>query len=113
VNRYMIAGILADMRDGKEVLLLSESSVAARDAFENMAACIESGEVTVRTVGKERIHAYGKGAVRFRSIRSHLDNNVAADVVVADVDARDHQEQIERLWFHFARLGKSVELVQH
>lgn len=112
MNRYTIAGMLADMRAGRTVLLLSENTDAARDAFDNIAVSIEPGEVTVRTHGHERIQADGKGAIRFRSIRSHL-GELYADVVVFDCDRAQHWESIERVWHHFARLGKAVELVYH
>jgi hypothetical protein len=87
----MAAGVLADMRAGKRVLVLSESQNFARQAFQEvLGSGLESWETPRRANGRERIEGRvdpeGKqGTIFFRSIHAIL-RGIAVDVVIADVD---------------------------
>lgn len=95
MNRYTAAGVLADMRAGRHVLVLSETLSAARSALNDLAAELEPDEKAFRANGHERIT--GAGAIRFQSIRSG-QRGMVADVVVIDADEVDHFERLYELY---------------
>lgn len=84
MNRYTAAGVLADIRDGRRVLVLSETQHLARCAFAEVTAGAQDGERVRRTNGDERITAEdGRGWVAFGSNCLRL-RGFTVDVVVFD-----------------------------
>ena len=112
MNRYTLAGILADMRAGKTVLFLAADMGAVRDLLADAAVEALPGERVARARGHESIHAVGDGSIRFRSIRSDLRGHVA-DVVVFDVDPYSHYELIDQIWRDFrGHAARPVEFIR-
>ncbi|NJP33700.1 hypothetical protein [Micromonospora thermarum] len=88
MNRYTAAGVLADMRDGRRVVVLAETPHLARLAFAEVAAHALPGERIRRARGGERITAIGgRGCVAFGVSGSDRFRGLTADVVVFDAHA--------------------------
>lgn len=83
MNRYTVAGVLADMRKGRRVLVLAGTQNLARAAFVEAARSIMPGERVRRANGDEEINVEGgDGRVLFRSIGSGGYRGLSVDVVV-------------------------------
>lgn len=92
MNRYAAAGLLADVRAGKRVLVVCGSSASARDAFGNVTdQGLHDGEKSFRSYGHERIEAPSGGWVRFRSVHGRGHRGVTADVVLLDTAVSDEE----------------------
>lgn len=97
MNRYTEAGVLYDMRAGDQVLVLSESTIAARAALTDTASLgLWADERLRRANGQESIQSPSGGSIRFRSIASDLRGHIA-DVIVIDADPNRHSYIIEEL----------------
>lgn len=93
MNRYIAAGVLADMRDGRRVLVLSETQRIARLAFAEVAQGTLPGEKVRRANGEEAIYAeHGSGCVLFASDRSLRARGLTMDVVVFDGSDRSWEQ---------------------
>lgn len=107
MNRYAAAGVLADVRAGKRVLVVCGSNTMARVAF---WAVTDQGltpdEKCYRTTGREKITAPGGGWARFRSVHSLELRGVTADVVLLDTVATD--EELSQLKACVASTGGEV-----
>ncbi|TFV83147.1 hypothetical protein [Blastococcus sp. CT_GayMR16] len=87
MNRYVVDGVLADMRASKRVVVVAESGPLARRCLDECEARAVAGEKVRRAHGEERIeHPYG-GRITFHTIRGGGLRGVAADVVYVDADA--------------------------
>lgn len=86
MNRYTAAAVLADMRQGRRVLVLSETRALARIAFTEVATDAQEGEPVRRAKGAQEITAGdGQGWVKFCSARPLRGlRGITADVVVFD-----------------------------
>lgn len=85
MNRYTAAGVLADMRNGRRVLVLSETQQIARLALTEVAQGALPGEKVRRANGEEAIYAeHGPGCVLFASDRSLRVRGLTVDIVVFD-----------------------------
>lgn len=86
MNRYVAAGVLADMRAGRRVVVLCGTRPLARLAFAKVAAGAVDGETVRRANGEERIIAKdGPGWVRFGRSGGTTFRGFSADVVLFDV----------------------------
>lgn len=70
MNRYVLDGLLATVRTGKRVLLVSETLAAGRDAFDQMTAEPRLGEEVRRSNGHELLTAVAGGRMEFASLGS-------------------------------------------
>lgn len=86
MNRYVVDGILADMRAGRRVLVVAQTVRMARFAFNEVAAAAVEGETVRRANGRERITHPDGGWIRFCSVSGHGARGLAADVVFIDAD---------------------------
>lgn len=85
MNRYTAAGVLADMRDGRRVVVLAETPQLARLAFAEVAAHALPGERIRRANGNERITASeGRGWVAFGVSGGNRFRGITVDTVVFD-----------------------------
>ena len=92
MNRYVIAGVLADMRGGRRVVYISKDRPSTREAFTAVAFWLHDDEHATRRPGWERIEsADGKGSARFVSIDGPLAG-LTGDVVVVDADCTPRQK---------------------
>ena len=84
MNRYLIVGVLRDMRAGRRVLVVSGTRPEVRAALDDVTAHLRPEDAQrVRVAnGAESIEARGGGAVRFVS-RTGL-RGASADVVVVE-----------------------------
>lgn len=88
MNRYTNAGVLADMRQGRRVLVLCQTQREARHAFTGMARHVLPSETVRRANGAERITAEdGQGWVAFASANGNAFRGMSVDVVVLDHDS--------------------------
>ncbi len=95
MNRNTVARVLADMRNGRRVLVLSDTQHTARHAFAEVAAHAADGEKIRRTAGAERIiAANGPGWIAFGSSRGNRFRGITADVIVVDGHAPDSLDHI-------------------
>ncbi len=85
MNRYTAAGVLADMRQGRRVVVLSGTQTEARQAFAQVVTYTAEGEKVYRANGNERIAAVsGGGWVKFGTSGGNRFRGITADVVVFD-----------------------------
>ncbi|MEU8264477.1 hypothetical protein AB0C02_28125 [Micromonospora sp. NPDC048999] len=96
MNRYTATGVLADMREGRRVLVLSPTRTIARLAFAEVVQFALPGERVRRANGEEGIWVEdGPGRVLFRTVRSV--RGLAVDVLVFDFDPPGPIE-LESVW---------------
>lgn len=100
MNRYTAAGILADMRHGKRILVVTDSMTGSRANFNDMTPLLREGEGQRRANGQEHISAREHdGCILFRSwgqIKLNALRGLAmVDTVFFDMDA--HVEIIDRV----------------
>lgn len=88
MNRYAAAGIAFDAAQGKRVIVLTSSSLTAREALRAIAACAPEQSIVVRTNGGERIVCPSGGQVKLRPMH-HGARGLSADIIYLDegVDA--------------------------
>lgn len=88
MNRYVIAGLLAEIRKGKSVVVVSDSQVATREALLDFAANLDGlHETAYRTNGQEHIvNEVTSGRAWFISKRSHGIRGHVADVIFVDAE---------------------------
>lgn len=101
MNRYLVDGVLQDMRLGKRVVVLSETQVMARASFKDTVYLRElgNGETVRHANGRESIEAPGGGSVRFHTVRSpDYFRGMNIDVLVVDCDYYEHQADIEDIY---------------
>lgn len=95
MNRYTAAGVLADMRNGRRVLVLSQTQPLARLAFAEVSTGAQPSERVRRANGDERITAAGgPGWIAFGSSGGNRFRGVTADVVVLDAHAPGNLDSI-------------------
>ena len=82
MNRYLINGVLRDMRAGRRVIVVSGTRPELRATFLDVAAHMGDGERAFRTSGQERCVSPTGGVVLFLP-RTAL-RGTWADVVVAE-----------------------------
>jgi hypothetical protein len=85
VNKYVVAGLLAEAAAGKLVLVVSESTKMSRYTLELMSEA-EPDFKTYRAHGQERVETPAGGSIRFTSPRSTGHRGVEADVCFVDCD---------------------------
>lgn len=95
MNRYVTAGIVADLALGRRVLLVAESITAGRAAFEQIASALQDadlggGLVVRRANGGEHISLPHGGHFEFRSVRSSA-RGLTFDVIFFDSDPTPDQ----------------------
>ena len=94
MNSYVVTGLLAEARDGKRVIVLSENGAGARHVFELLADEAGSEVAIRRRHGEESISfPDSDGRIHFSSVRSGLRGWVA-DVVFVDCDPTIEQLQV-------------------
>lgn len=85
MNRYIAAGLLADLRAGRRIAVLSGTQAEARVAFTEVAAHAADGERIRRTNGEERVSATdGPGWIAFGSSAGRRFRGITADIVLFD-----------------------------
>ena len=89
MNRYVMTGLLADAREGKDVILVSATWNAARAAFDQATDAVLGEAVEVRrTHGRELVrYRDSGGSLRFVSAGGSSVRGFSADVVFVDCDA--------------------------
>jgi hypothetical protein len=110
MDRHAATEVLRDMRSGLRVLVLSETRLLARCAFEAVAAEVGSSERAFRAYGNERIiPGAGNGWVRFHGVRSGTPRGISADVAVFD-EVRPDQAMLDAVRANLATspVGKIV-----
>jgi hypothetical protein len=93
VNRYVAAGIATDAQDGRRVLIVAHTRLAARDAFNQIARVTHGAERIVRANGNEAVHHRNGGSVHLTTPRSAIGvRGLTVDIIYLDsgVD-RDHE----------------------
>lgn len=93
MNRYVVAGLLAEVREGKSVVVVSDSQVAVREALLDFAAHLDGLHETAYCAnGQECVtnEATG-GKVLFMSKRSHRIRGHMADVIFVDAEVTRDQ----------------------
>jgi hypothetical protein len=95
VNRYVVAGVLADLIAGRRVLVMTQNVLDGRDLLEQLAVAAEhkgirSNLTVARAHGAERVGHTGGGWVLFRSLRTGC-HGLTADVVFIDGDPTPEQ----------------------
>lgn len=91
MNRYVVAGVLADMRAGRRVVFISRDRPAVREAFVAVAFWLDDDERSLRSPGWERCEsADRRGSIRFLPVDGPI-RGLSADVVVVDVDPKPRQ----------------------
>lgn len=88
MNRYTVAGIIADVTAGRRVLVVTADLRASRNALQSVVDQLEAGgrmgDVRVlRSAGMERIDRPAGGGVTFRSVRQGARGHTA-DVLVLE-----------------------------
>jgi hypothetical protein len=92
VNRYVIAGVLADMRAGRRVIYVARDRGRTREAFTAVAFWLHDDETAIRRPGWERVEsADGKGSVRFVSVDGDM-TGLSGHTVVVDADCTPRQK---------------------
>jgi hypothetical protein len=92
VNRYIVSGLLADMRAGRRVVFISKDWACMREAFTAVAFWLETDERAIRASGWERCEsADGKGSIRFFPLGGSY-TGMHTDVVVADAELEPRQK---------------------
>lgn len=90
MNRYVLAGVAADARAGKRVLVVSVTQAVQRWTFDEIAALCEGANLR-HTNGYQRIHFDNGGEVRFISERSRAaGRGWSGDIVVVDFGVDDY-----------------------
>lgn len=91
MNRYAAAGVLADVRAGKRVLVVAGSNTLARVALWDVTGQgLSSDEKVHRSNGREKIESPSGGWARFRSVHGSV-RGLTADVVLLDTVASDEE----------------------
>lgn len=91
MNRYILDGMLADMRAGKKVLYVGENQTQAHTTFEQVAGGLRTYEKARRTAGEETVESPPTGGrIWFRSVRSGV-RGFTAGVLVIDADPTPKQ----------------------
>lgn len=91
MNRYVLDGVLADMRAGRRVLIVGETQRHARHSFNELADRVGADAQVVRANGRERIQHVGGGSIVFSSLGSGSARGLSFDVVFIDADALPNQ----------------------
>jgi hypothetical protein len=85
VNRYSATGVIIDILDGKQVLVLSDSQDTARIALRATGEHAPAGLRTYVAHGHERIEGPTGGCARFQSAFGSV-RGLSVDVVYLDLD---------------------------
>jgi hypothetical protein len=100
VNRYVAEGVLTDLFDGKNVLVLCADRGDIRSTQDNILAALDTNDLpglkVRRANGAESI-SYDTGRVMFSSYHSSL-RGLSPDVIVLDGLLRDLDAD---WWFEF------------
>lgn len=91
MNRYVVAGVLADVEAGRRVLVITENAQESRVLLAQLLDAAEVAGLLVearirRGSGVESVELPAGGWVRFRS-RRQSTRGMSADVVFIDGDA--------------------------
>ncbi|WP_306357441.1 MULTISPECIES: hypothetical protein [unclassified Nocardia] len=87
---------LADMREGRVVLVVAASNDTIADHVAAVAGQLREGETAWRTYGSQRVAAPGGGSIVFRSYASVVHNGGGRGLSVDHVYI-DHGELYEQL----------------
>lgn len=115
MNRYVVEGLLADMRAGKRILVVSSNARDTRDALQDLAAQTFPSETVRRANGAERISLDDSalsGSIQFTAIPPSLPVRLGrADVVF--VDHRPHAwREYADLLAAIVALAADVEIIE-
>jgi len=89
MNRYAAAGIIADAKDGKHVVVLSINGRDSRCAFAEVAHHAKDADRVHRANGAERIDFTGGGQITFHRGVDSL-RGTSADIIYLNGDAERH-----------------------
>lgn len=105
MNRYVVDGLLADMRQGKRVLYLAANLDQARDVLDQLQAELLPDEKGRRAHGMERVESPTGGFIKLQSVGSS-GCGMSPDVVVIDAHLSIRE------WEDIAPLMVRAELVR-
>lgn len=99
MNRYAARGLHHAALEGRSILVLAANQVAARDAFDQVAAiATDHAEHITRANGAERIQYRNGARIMFRTHRGAGHRGIAVDTVYLDVGVDEQLGGDEVKW---------------
>lgn len=92
MNRYVVDGLLADMRKGKRVLYLGPDLDEARKLLAQLEPLLLPGETKRRPYHTWHVESPSGGCIRLKSVGSSV-RGIQTDVVVVDGDPTIRQTE--------------------
>ena len=89
MNRYVVAGMVAEAREGRRIMVLAHDGNMAREWMDECIRHADAADVirASRANGAERIWFYSGGIIVFRSVQGHGHRGISVDTVYVDAGA--------------------------